>query len=386
MNAPIRLLRRHLLAWISLSVTCAAAGLLLAQQPFGYPSARDSTVPNYNPYSSAVQSPGSYPPQAGSTLPAPGAAAPVFNPAYPPAPYYGWGGGYPGGYGGYLNGAANLTVANAQYQLTNQQARIERQEANRQALQTQRATIQEMEWERNNWLQRYSPYLVRQRQIAQDLHVALFDPTQEEISDGEALNTIFSDLKHAQSMGLIFPPVPLEPSVLAHINLNSGDTYVGAGMLRNLKTFDWPWILRQSSFDSMRHNVETMLRKAVAQARSGNIDVNMVNQVNTAVQNAEDQVTDMIQDGQITPTQCIEATRYLNEIKKSLLVLQTNDAADYFNGTYDARGATVAQLVHNMAAKGLKFAPAPPEDETYYNSLYQSLLAEEYRLRDMGAR
>ena len=79
-----------------------------------------------------------------------------------------------------------MTVANAQYNLTTQQARIVRQEANRQALQTQRATIKEMEWERKNWLQRYSPYLVRQRQMATDLRVALYDPTQEEIWSGEA--------------------------------------------------------------------------------------------------------------------------------------------------------------------------------------------------------
>jgi hypothetical protein len=285
-----------------------------------------------------------------------------------------------------MQGAANLTVANAQYQLTTQQARIVQQQADREALQTRRDTINEMEWERANWLKHYAPYRVRERQIARDLRVALFDPTQEEIWSGEALNTIFNDLKNAESMGLAAPSVPLDPQVLAQINLNSGDTYVGAGVLRNLKTFDWPWILRQSAFDATRQAVEQALRTAVAQVKTGGVDIMLVNTVNTAVSTAEEQVGNMVQDQDITPTQYVDAMRYLKEIKSSLEVLQTNDAANYFNGTYQARGATVAQLVQNMAAQGLKFAPAPPADETAYSSLYRSLVTEEYRLRNMGAR
>jgi hypothetical protein len=384
-------MRRLVVRSTLLGVACAAfTGLLLAQQPFGYPPQGNSTMPYYNPSSSAVSQPAGYPPpHAGSTMPGPSSSVPIFNPAYPNAPQGGWpgygGSPYGGGAGGYLNGAANMTVANAQYNLTTQQARIVRQEANRQALQTQRATIKEMEWERKNWLQRYSPYLVRQRQMATDLRVALYDPTQEEIWSGEAMNSILTDLQNAESMGRSLPSVPLNPQVLAQINLNSGDTYVGAGMLRHLK-FEWPWILRQSSFDSMRQNVEQVLRKAVAQLKAGGIDITLVNQVKATVSDALDQVGDMVQNGEITPTECIDGTRYLNEIKSSLQVLTTNDATNYFNGTYDARGATVAQLVQNMASQGLKFAPAPPGADHDYASLYRSLVTEEYRLRDMGAR
>jgi hypothetical protein len=373
-----------------LGVACAAAaGLVVAQQPFGYPSLGNSTAPNYNPNSAAVLQPGAAPaPGAQSTMPAPRSNVPIFNPAYPNAPggSYGWGGGYMGRYGGYLQGAANMTVANAQYQLTTQQARIVQQQADQEALRTRRDTINEMNWERANWLRKYSPYRVRERQASRDLRIALFDPTQSDISSGEALNAIFKDLKNAESMGLATPSVPLDPQVLAHINLNSGDTYVGAGMLRNLKTFDWPWILRQTAFDNMRQTVEEALRTAVAQVKKGSIDINLVNTVNTVVSNAENQVGTMAQDQDITPTQYVEGMSYLKEIKSSLLVLQTDDAANYFNGTYNARGATVAQLVQNMASQGLKFAPAAPGDEAAYNSLYRSLVTEEYRLRNMGAR
>ncbi len=391
-NPKVRAVRR-LPAWTCLAAACVAlAGQTPAQQPFGYPPPGNSTVPNYNPYSAAVVQPGASPsPQAQSTMAAPSSSVPLFNPAYPPAPGgsgwgYGWNGGYPGGYGGYLQGAANMTVANAQYQLTNQQARIVQQEADREAIQTRRAVIHEQEWERANWLQHYAPYRVRERQIARDLRIALFDPTQNDIWSGRALNAILNDLKNAESLGLPIPPVPLDPQVLAHINVSTGDTYVGAGMLRDLKKFDWPWILRQSSFDSMRQNVEELLRKAVNQAKKGGVDVALVNQVQTAVKVAEDQVGSMVQNEDITPTQYVDAMRYLREIQSSLQVLQTDGAANYFNGTYAARGATVAQLVQNMSAQGLKFAPAPPEDESYYGSLYRSLVTEEYRLRATGAR
>jgi hypothetical protein len=375
--------------WGLLAVTYATPGLVLAQQPFGYPQG-NSTAPSYNPYSTAVVQPTGYPgAQAQSTMPAPPSNVPIFNPAYPNAPSGGWnpyGGSYMGRYGGYLQGAANMTVANAQYQLTTQQARIVQQQADREALQTRRDTINELEWERANWLRHYAPYRVRERQIARDLRIALFDPTQEDIWSGESLNAIFNDLKNAESMGLATASVPLDPQVLAHINLNSGDTYVGAGVLRNLKTFDWPWILRQSAFDDMRKMVELALRTAVAQVKTGSIDINLVNTVTTAINTAEQQVDTMVQGQDITPTQYVEGMSYLKEFKQSLQVLQTNDAANYFNGTYNARGATVAQLVQNMASQGLKFAPAPPADDTYYNSLYRSLVTEEYRLRQMGAR
>jgi hypothetical protein len=384
---------RRLLGWTLLGVTFAAvAGLVPAQQPFGFAPQGNGTAPNYNPYSGAVLQPAaSPPPQAQSTMPAPSSAAPIVNPTYPNAPSYGYGyglgGGYSGNpYGGYLQGAANMTVANAQYQLTNQEARIVQQRADRDALKTRQATIEENEWERKNWLQRISPYVVRQKQIARDLRVALYDPPEMEIWSGEVLNTLLNDLKNAQSQGRTFPPVPLDPRVLANINVSTGDTYVGAGMLRNLKTFDWPWILRQSAFDGMRQNVEKLLRTAVAQAKGGGIDITLLNQVTAAVAAAEDQVGNMAQDGEITPTQYVDGMRYLREIKSSLQVLQTNDAANYFNGTYSAQGATVAQLVQNMMSQGLKFAPAPPGDESYYNSLYRSLVTEEYRLRATGAK
>jgi hypothetical protein len=375
-----------------LSVTyITVTGLLVAQQPFGYPPQGNSTTPNYNPYAAPIVQPNAPPPpMAQSTMPAPSSSAPIVNPSYPNAPSgggYGWGGGgYGGRVGGYLQGAADMTVANAQWNLTNQQARIVQQEANRQVLKTREATIKENEWERSNWLHHYSPYLVRERQITQDLRVAVFDPPQMEIWSGEVLNTILNDLKNAESLGLAAPSVPLDPNVLAHINVNSGDTYVGAGILRNLKQFGWPWILRQSPFASMRQSVEPLLRTAVAQAKAGGLDLGVVNQINTAVSAAEDQVSNMAMGEDITPTQVVDAMRYLKEIHSSLQVLQTNDAANYLNGTYAARGATVAQLVQNMSSQGLKFAPAPPEDETYYNSLYRNLVTEEYRLRNMGAQ
>ncbi len=383
------------LGWVLLGVIGAAfAGLLPAQQPFGYPSQGNSTAPGYNPSSSAVLQPqASPPPQARSTMPGPSSSVPIFNPAYPNAPSggygYGWGGwgsGYRNPFGGYLQGAANMTVANAQYQLTNQQARIVQQQADRDALKTRQAAIAESEWERKNWLQRISPYEVRQRQKVRDLRVALADPPQMEIWSGAVLNTLLNDLKNAQSQGLTFPSVPLDPQVLARINVSTGDTYLGAGMLRNLNKFDWPWILRQAVFDDMRQNVEQQLRAAVAQAKAGGVDITTVNQVNAAVSAAEDQVGTMLQSGEITPTQYVDGMRYLREIKSSLQVLQTNDAANYFNGTYSARGATVAQLVQNMASQGLKFAPAPPADEASYSSLYRSLVTEEFRLRKVGAR
>jgi hypothetical protein len=50
------------------------------------------------------------------------------------------------------------------------------------------------------------------------------------------------------------------------------------------------------------------------------------------------------------------------------------------------RAVIWSALVQNMPSQGLKFAPTPPGDESYPNSLYRSLVTEEYRLRATGAR
>ncbi len=92
----------------------------------------------------------------------------------------------------------------------------------------------------------------------------------------------------------------------------------------------------------------------------------------------------MAQD--MTPTQIVQSTRYLHELKDSLKVLQDPNVANYFNNKWQARGSTVAELVANMTSQGLRFAPAAAGDEPSYTSLHRAMVTYEDRLRQGGTR
>jgi hypothetical protein len=285
---------------------------------------------------------------------------------------------------GYLQGAADLTVANAQYQLTTQQARIVREQANREAILTRRATMEQQQYEREGWLQRIDPETARQKDLERALRRSMNDPPLVEIWSGDALNAIFKDLKNAQSAGARAPPVFLDPEVLARVNLTTGVTTAGAGMLRDLTKFNWPLILRRAPYSEERQKVEGLTRAAVDQASSGNIDADLLDKLHDAVAAMEERFKGTARE--ITPTQYIQGMRYLRELRGSLRVLQDPNASNYLSGKWRAQGATVADLVHNMSSQGLQFAPAASGDEPSYTALHRALVTYAYRLRQMGAR
>jgi hypothetical protein len=286
--------------------------------------------------------------------------------------------------GGFMQGAADLTVANAQYQLTTQQARIVKEQANREAILTRRATLEQQQYEREGWLDRIDPEKAKQKDLERALRRSMNDPPLVEIWSGTALNAIFKDLKTAQSAGFRAPSVPLDPDMLAHVNLTTGVTTAGVGMLKNLTKFNWPLILRKGSYQEGRQKVEGLTRMAVDQVSSGNIDADLLDKLNEAVDGMETQVVNGAKE--MTPTQYIQGTRYLHELKDSLKVLQDPNVGNYFNGRYRAQGATVADLVQNMSSQGLQFAAAASGDEPYYTALHQALVTYETRLRQMGAQ
>ena len=54
-------------------------------------------------------------------------------------------------------------------------------------------------------------------------------------------------------------------------------------------------------------------------------------------------------------------------------MLQSPDGPRYFNGTYAAKGRTVADLVEYMKNNGLLFAAASNGAEAEYNTVYRAL-------------
>jgi len=69
------------------------------------------------------------------------------------------------------------------------------------------------------------------------------------------------------------------------------------------------------------------------------------------------------------------AKDFLDSLETSLQVLNEPDSVQYLNGTYALKGSTVPELVDNMTAQGMKFAPATPGRESAYMALHSSFVS-----------
>jgi hypothetical protein len=309
----------------------------------------------------------------------------LIAPAVLPSPAFGFGGlGFGGGYGlglgwgtqwmqnpyeGYLNGAANLTTANAQYQQTIQQARLTREEARRSALETRKQAILERQWELS--LQP-DPEQIRQQQMMKSLQRSRNNPPLTEIWSATALNDLLRAIQTAHTQGIAGPDVTLSPEVLRHINMTTGTTYGGVGLLRESGKLTWPYVLQQSSLDEDRKRLDEVLPQAVKEARSGPVSRDTLNNVRSAMSRLERNLDAQVAD--LTPSEFIEGSRYLRELKDSVKVLQRSDVSRYFRTEWTPQGSTVSDLVRQMTQQGLRFAPAVSGDEPYYTTLHRALV------------
>jgi hypothetical protein len=313
-----------------------------------------------------------------------GAVAPAALPApvvsYPAGGYYNpydrWGGWGRWGtnwmqnpYEGYLNGAANVTTANAQYQLTIQQAKLARQEAIRSSYDTRRKEIEERQYELSLMP---DPEQIRQQEMMRSLQRSRNNPPSTDIWSGKALNDLLRAIQDGHSHGLTGPTVMLSTDVVQHINLSTGVTYGSTGLLRDGGKLKWPFILRQSQFADPRAKIEGQVQQAVKQAQTGEVDVGLLEDLGASLKLMEQTVDARVLD--ITPTQYVQAMRYVRELKDAYKVLQQPDVAKYFRPAWLAQGQTVAELTRQMTQQGLRFAPAVSGDETYYTSLHRSMV------------
>jgi hypothetical protein len=316
----------------------------------------------------------------------------VTAPAVVPAPVVGYGGGGGLGWGGwgtqwmqnpyegYLNGAANMTMANAQYQLTIQQAKQQQEVARRSSLQTRRATLEERQYELSLMP---DPEQIRQDQMRRSLERSRHNPPLTDIWSGIALNDLLRNIQDAHTHGASGPDVSLSPDVTQHINLTTGTTYGGTGLLKNGGQLSWPYVLRKSNFNDDRKQINAEVQDAVKQAQAGEVSVELLDKIGASLKQLERAIDARVED--LTPTDYIQASRYLRELKQSYKVLQQNDVAKYFRPAWSAQGSTVAELVRQMTKEGLRFGPAVSGDETYYTSLHRSMVDYDAGLAQLRA-
>jgi hypothetical protein len=93
----------------------------------------------------------------------------------------------------------------------------------------------------------------------------------------------------------------------------------------------------------------------------------MQNDLDGLNQRLNDSVSDL------SPSQFIEARRYLNQVSDAIAALSDPKVGAYFNPSWVSKAKNVAELVSFMSRSGLRFAPATPGDEPAYNALYRAL-------------
>jgi hypothetical protein len=366
------------------AVNTAVAGGALAQRPplaFGY---NPYTYPIANYGTNLSSSYGGYGAGYGAlAMPGYGYSSAGYG-ASPGTTGYGYpssgsGGGYGSpydtrGYTGYQTGADAVTKAKANYQKVIQEARLLQEQANRSSVATRRKIHEEALYERAGWVKRNDPNLVSQRDQAWDLDRARHNPPLTEILSGQALNALLAHLKKQQGKGLRGVSVPLQEDVLRGINVSGRDTRANPGLLKFDGRLQWPLSLTAPTFADGRERLGTLLADAVNDARNSRpvpagrfkdirAELSRLNAVLVATA------------GDLSPSQYVEASRYLHQVEDAVKALEDPRVANYLNGNWVARCKTVAELVQHMSDRGLVFAPAVAGDDDAYQALYCALQA-----------
>jgi hypothetical protein len=316
--------RRHVFALAAFLVLLATAGPAVAQ---------------FNPYA-----PGYYP---------------------PPAPYVsGW------GPGGVLAGQAQVMQAAGQLGIDQEKARIERQKYYQEKLVTKKAAFDLAAYEKAN-----TPTYTEKREqdISMILRRMMSDPAPPEITRGDTLNAMMPLVRSMSTIGVSGSPVSLSPSMLKTINVGtgtSGGDTTSAGMLKDGGKLAWPLMLRGANQKKM----DMLLPKAVEQAIDGTLEPKTYSQLVGLIQTMTEENRKNYHKDAISSKAFLDGKHFLESLEKSLRVLQEPDPSMYLGAKTTVQGSTVPELVANMTAKGLKFAPATPGQEASYFALHNAFV------------
>jgi hypothetical protein len=344
------------------------------------------TSPYTSPYAAASLAANYGSPYAGLASPYGGYANPYSTASLTSTGYGGYGGYGEGGYGGYggyyespiggyMRGTADIVTSQGKWMKDLQQASLTKEQVRQSKIDTRRKYFDEWLYERKN-----TPTFEEEREFfnKQQLLRSLNNPPETEIWSGQALNDILADVakidKNARG-----PAVPIDEDVLRHINLTTGPGAGNAGLLKNDARLTWPMALRDEGYKADRDLVNSLAVDAVRQAINGRVDAGALKELTAAAGRLRQNLAANIKD--LTANQYTEASRFLGFLEDAIRVLGRPDAGDYFTRKYAAQGKDIADLVRNLNAKGLRFAPATPGDEPAYLAVHRALA-----VYDRGAR
>ncbi len=312
-----------------------------------------------------------------------GPTAPYVNPppTYVPTPTNPYP-GYPtvqGPVGSTLNGTANVINAQGQYNIQYQQARMMNQDVERAKIQTQQMLRDQMRYE-----EAIKPKAedVREQDQQNRLRRARNNPPLNEIWSARSLNELLAEILKTQNLsGARGPLVPLESSLVAHLNLSAQPSERTPAVLRDGGKLSWPLALQDPRFNADREKLDMLMPQAVKEVQGPGPQFATFTALRDGITTLTRKIDTLGPD--LPLPDIISCQRYTQELSNAMNLLKEPNAKNYFNGSWEAKGASVGELVEYMNKNGLKFSPAGPEDQQFYTAFYSALVTYDsglYRL------
>jgi hypothetical protein len=268
-----------------------------------------------------------------------------------------------------LNGQANVINAQGNLMQQQEQARIQREQANQAALQTKKDQLDWKNYERNN-TPTFTDISLKNQSVL--LRRILKNAAEGEILSGLAQNTLLPYLQGLVLQGVPGPLLPLDPRMLAQMNVVMAGGRADVGILRDGAKLDWPFALQGQP---KQERIQELLPTALSSTINGKLDGKTFNELRKNVRALTDELKQRYFKDEIDMGQYLTAKRFMDDLTVAVDGLQRPGAGSLLDGSLAAKGRNVPELVMNMQQKGLKFGPHQPGSESAYFSVYNAMRA-----------
>jgi hypothetical protein len=261
-----------------------------------------------------------------------------------------------------------------------QQANLLREEVYR----SQSATRQRI-FDERLYIARNTPTYEQLRQEALQTRYsqALNGPPLSAVWSGATLNDLVSMIRDSETAsGGRGPTVEVDPQAIERINWTANGDTTGLGMIRNGgRNLTWPTLLTGDAYARDRQQLAGLIDEAVQGVRAASPNaVKAIGQASAMVGQLREELRGQVTD--LDPQLYLDAQAFLRRLGDSLTALREPTASRVLQAKVQA--ATVADLVDQISAKGLRIAAAAPGDESAYSSLYNALSTYQRGLARQG--
>lgn len=270
------------------------------------------------------------------------------------------------GPGYFLQGTASVVNATGNLYIQQEQARITREQAHQAKLETRRKAFDQNLYEKAN-----TPTFteIQEQNLSFRLRRLMNSATDTEIKDGRALNAMLPYLNELAGHGAL-AVVPLDPDILRRINISGAGDHGSLGVLGMEGKPEWPLVLQGHT----TRVLDELLAKAVNACRDGTMDFVLYRSIKKQVEKLDEEHRKKLHREEIDGGEYLVGKRFLESLESAVRLIDSPTARQVLSGRLRATGRTIAELAQDMAAKGLKFAPATPGYESAYHGLMSKMV------------